>query len=115
MSFSLLVKKQDAVFVLTAKGYVHLDEGMEIRKKVHSYLEQGEKVFLVDFTEAPIITSLALSQILEMVAEVISNDSLVVFAGLSSTAKITFQTVGLLEYATDYETIDEALTSLKGK
>ena len=113
MAFSLGHEKREQVNILSLKGYIHLEESKELRRRVKMLLDKGEKQFVLDFSDAPIISSVGLSQILEMVSEILTNTTLkFAYCGLSSTGQFSFKTLGLLEYIKAYSTKDEAIKHL---
>jgi len=114
MAFAVIGEKKENVVVISIKGYVNPEGGKEIRARVNSFLQKGEKYFLLDFEEAPLISSAALGQILEMVSEVVANPNLkFCFSGLSETNKFSFLTIGLLENILEFSKKEDGMKYLK--
>lgn len=114
MAFSIGAEKRENVLIVTVKGYLNLDGGKELRKRINEFIGKGENGFVLDFSEAPLISSSALGQILELVSEVIPNASLrFSFTGLSETNQLSFTTIGLLEHIPDFPNRPEAIHFVK--
>lgn len=114
MAFSLVAEKKEDVNILILKGYVDIDAGKEIGSKIKALRDQGEKFFVFDFSDAPIINSAAHAVLVDLCAEVASNLALKFgFFGLSSPAQVSFKYIGILDYIPSYSSKKEAIKAVK--
>ncbi len=114
VSFSINSTKAEGVTVISIKGYLTLEGGKELRSKVTALVKSGEKLMVLDFSGAPLISSAALGQMIEFVAEAVPNSTLkLAFCGLSETNQFSFQTIGLLEHVEAFPILSAAIEHVK--
>jgi anti-anti-sigma regulatory factor len=109
MSFSFSQQIRGDVVLLEVRGYLNLDGGRELGGRLLSLLEKKHTRIVVDFREAPLISSQALGQILDVITQIIPRPEVAIaFSSLSEVARMSMRILGILEYIPDYSSSDEA-------
>lgn len=101
------------VCVLRPCGYVDEKGGAKLVQAAEEMLGKEIQKILIDFSEAPVINSTGISQIIEL-AEIIVDEKGgdLAYCGLSELAASVFKMVGLLQMGESYKDEKEALENL---
>ena len=101
------------IIVVRTKGYFD-DEGGEVfRARVEPLYHQGEKVFLLNFKESPLINSTGISVLIELAEEITTApEGRVAFCGLSKAVDSVFRMMGLTSAFPVFDTEENALAKL---
>jgi anti-anti-sigma factor len=101
------------VIIVRTKGYFD-DEGGDIfRSQVEPLFHKGEKVFLLNFRESPLINSTGISILIELAEEITAvPGGRVVFCGLSKAVDSVFRMMGLTTAFSVFDSEETALAQL---
>ncbi len=114
MAFSYAVEAQISATVLRCCGYVDIEAARQIRAQIQKLQQQGKKVFILDFSQTPVVNSAALGELIELVSRALEDPELrFLVSGLSPTCRSSFRIVGIFHCAAEFADVDEALASLK--
>ncbi|MBI3038735.1 hypothetical protein HYY75_06775, partial [bacterium] len=72
MGFSFQSEKLSDAIVFSLNGYVEKDSAKSVRLKVEEMAKKGELLFILDFTNSPIVNSMAIGELYDMVSLYIS-------------------------------------------
>ena len=75
-------------------------------------MDDGVRTILLDLKETKIVNSIGISILIEIVEKMMEKDGKVAFCCLTPVIQKTFQIMGLAQYASIYETEDEARREL---
>ncbi len=115
MAFSLDSAQEGDVHILILHGYLDIEAGKALRLKTESLIGQGTRKFVFDLADAPLVSSAALGDLIDVVSKTLSMPELkICFCSLSNTVQACFQSVGFTLYAQILPNRAEALTFLKG-
>jgi len=116
MNFQIKHEESQGVCVLSTHGYMDKEAGKAFLKDVEGLIKKGKTVFLIDFTETPIVNSSGMSEVVETVSLTLSDERLSFgFCGLSPTCDFGFRAVGIQYYAKLFTTRSEGLAALAQK
>ena len=106
-------KTPNGVIVIRTKGYFD-DEGGEVfRGKVEPLVQQGERKFLLNFKDSPLINSTGISVLIELAEEITSMpNGKVAFCGLSKAVDSVFRMMGLTTAFPVYDTEENAVAKI---
>lgn len=113
MAFSFATEDRGSATVLRFSGYVDFEAGRQIRLHVHKLQQQGKLIFILDFSQTPIVNSAALGELIELVSRSLEEPGLqFLISGLSPTCQSGFRIVGIFHCAAEFQDVAEALASL---
>lgn len=104
---------QEGVVVFSPGGYVNDVGGQQVSDACVKHLEQGERLFVVDLTEARDVNSMGISAMFDLLERAGQVGARVAFCGLGPGLRRTFTVMGVTQLGTIYETRDEAIQALK--
>lgn len=108
MAGSLTVKFEKPVFKAFINGYLNAELSEELFGRFQQSLQEGAKIFCFDFSKVDIVNSVALSRLLDIISDGISDDSLeFFFVGVPSECRFGFDAIGLFAYVKEYKTVEE--------
>jgi len=110
--FSIDVQQLGSIHVLTTHGYINNQGGEEIAKAYHQAAETGAKRFLLNLADSPIVNSIGVSVLIELLEETLENEGKMAFCECAPIIAKTFQIMGLTQYAGLYETQAQALDNM---
>lgn len=113
MTFQIRQEDVRGICVLSTHGYIDKVAGQKLLQQVDGLVKNGRMLFLIDFSETPIVNSSGLGEIVETVSMTLGNDRLsFAFCGLSQTCDFSFRAVGIQYYAKIFTTREEAVKGL---
>ncbi|MDX1582993.1 MAG: STAS domain-containing protein [Thermoanaerobaculia bacterium] len=98
--------------VIHTRGYINNVGGEEIANCAYELMDDGVRTILLDLKETKIVNSIGISILIEIVEKMMEKDGKVAFCCLTPVIQKTFQIMGLAQYASIYETEDEARREL---
>jgi anti-anti-sigma factor len=113
--FDVNVKKKDGVWLFTTHGYINNLGGETIAREYNKITQDDTKVYLFDLADSPIVNSIGVSVLIELLEDTIEKKHILAFCNCASIVKKTFQIMGITQYAKIYDTIEMALADLTTK
>lgn len=104
----VVVKKEQGFAILHTDGYVNNPGGEKIARECYKLIEEDYKHFVLNFEKSKVINSIGISILIEIIEKVLEISGSLSFTGLTTTIAKTFKIMGLTQFATVYDSIDEA-------
>lgn len=100
MAFSLECLEEGSIVVIVCHGYLDAEAGKSILTKVDENLSRGRLKFIFDLSDAPLVSSVVLGDLIDIVSKTLTLTELkICFCGLSNTVMTCFKSAGLNMYA----------------
>lgn len=103
--------KAPALTVITAKGDLDWRETREIVKAIDEIAQQGERRFVIEWSQADYINPLAIGVLLKKHRELAEAKGVIKFAEMNSFVREIFSTYRVDDLVESYTTIREAILS----
>lgn len=115
MPVSLTDEKVAGGVILKTFGYVDGAAGKVIRERAATFLEQGVRNVILDFTQTPIVNSEALGELVELLAVSLEETEIQFFIfGLSDVCRTAFHLTGIFNFAMACASREDALKAISG-
>ncbi len=112
-NFSLTMKSEDTVAVMTPKGYIN-DLGAErLEQTSEQFLGKGLKKLVVNFTDVQFINTIGVSIFTGIIQKTRDHDGLLCFTNMKKIHREVFEMVGLIEHVKVFKDEEDALSYLK--
>lgn len=108
----LTIDRSGDYAVIHTRGYINNVGGEEIADSAYKLMDDGVRTLLLDLRETKIVNSIGISILIEIVEKMMERDGKVAFCCLTPVIRKTFQIMGLAQYATIYDSEEEARTQL---
>jgi len=113
VAFSLAIEAHAPASVLRCCGYVDIEAARQIRAQIQKLQQQGKRIFILDFSQTPVVNSAALGELIEVVSRALEEPELrFLVSGLAPTCQSSFRIVGIFHCAAEFSDVAEALASL---
>ncbi|MGM0599254.1 MAG: STAS domain-containing protein [Candidatus Rifleibacteriota bacterium] len=113
MAGNIEFKFNNKVFIAEIYGYAEVQLMEELAEKFFEKLDEGFQSFIFNFSHMTLINSSALGKLLEIISEAMGNDQInLSFCSIPSTSKLGMSSLGMLEFVTEYDSIEEALENI---
>lgn len=114
MSGSVKFQQSGQFLIISLEGYIEKTVSQTIVEKFRSDWTNGLKYFVFDFAKVTMINSIALSNFLDIVSEGIGKDDIgFFFCEIPLNTYFGISAVGLLNYATEFESLSKAKKELE--
>ena len=110
--FRLGMRNVDGVVILDTDGYIDSDAAAQISKLCQSQIEEGNKKFLLNLEKTPIVNSIGVSTILEIIEKLQKIDGRIGHCCLAPIVEKTFKIMGVVKYSEVYGSEEEALKEM---
>ena len=107
--FNLKSELKNNCLVIDTFGYINNIGGQKIVDEFKQHSENGVKNIVLNLKETKIVNSIGISFIIEIIESLNDAEGKLVFANLDPTIEKTFTIMGLFQYATKAESVDDAL------
>ncbi len=112
--FNVEFETKGDVVVARTQGYLDDVGGKLFLSKCTEYLNKGMSFFVFNFTQTPVINSTGLSNILDLIVQIVDyNEGSVAITGLSTLTSTAMKMTGVLTLCDAYPTEEEAIESLE--
>jgi len=113
LATSVTEEKVSGGVILKISGFADGVAGKAIREKATLLMEQGVRKIALDFSEAPLVDSAAIGELIELVSVPLEDDDVAFYIfGLTEVCQKTFLVTGILNCTIECETKEEALKAL---
>ena len=106
------IRTVDQVAVVEIVGDIDGKTAPEAQKRILPLVQPGSKI-LLDMSQVSFMSSAGLRVLLSTYRQISSNQGQIVLAGLSDELEDTMTLTGFLRFFSAYDTIEEALASLR--
>lgn len=106
------VERRPAGAILYTRGYINNVGGEEIANRAYELMDDGVQILLLNLKETKIVNSIGISILIEIIEKMIEKGGRIAFCCLTPVIHKTFQIMGLANYATIYDSEDNALNDL---
>lgn len=111
-TLEVAVRQQDAVVILTTKGYINNIGAEKISDSCNALLNQNARNFILNLENSRVINSIGISILIEVIEKVKAHEGKVAFCQVTPTIAKTFRIMGLLQSASVHDTEGEAIAAL---
>ncbi len=116
MTEKLNISLEGSVFKATISGYLDSELANQLICEFQKALNDSKTLFCLDFSSMEMINSSALSCLLDIVSEGMSNELLrFYFIGIPQSCRLGFFAIGILNYVEELATMKEFEDEFLGK
>jgi anti-anti-sigma factor len=98
-NFTVTVQRGQDYAILRTDGYINNTGGEKIAEQCYSLLGSGVKRFILNLARSPIVNSVGIAVLIEMIERVREEGEKVVFCNCTPVISKTFKIMGLTQYA----------------
>ena len=111
-TFQVTVRKEPNYAVLYTDGYINNTGGEKIAQECYKMLDEGIKNFILNLAKSPIVNSVGIAVLIELIERVREDGEKVIFCNCTPVISKTFKIMGLTQYAELYNDEKEALAHI---
>lgn len=100
--------------VIHTDGYINNQAGERLGHEADALLAEGHRVILINLAKSPVINSIGISALIEVLEKMQGLGGTLAFCNLTRTIAKTFTIMGLAQYALIYDNEMEAIRGLVG-
>ena len=108
----VVVEKEKGYAVLHTDGYVNNPGGEKVARECYKLMDDGFKHFVLNFEKSKVINSIGISILIEIIEKVLDIKGSLGFTGLTTTIAKTFKIMGLTQFASVYDSLDDATAAV---
>lgn len=105
-------RRGDAGAVVYTKGYINNVGGEEIANRAYELMDQGVRSLLLNLRETKIVNSIGISILIEIIEKMMDKGGKISFCCLTPVIHKTFQIMGLANYASIFNSEEDAVKEL---
>lgn len=113
--FSLTTEDHNEIVIIKTNGYINNIAGEQIAETCYKKIEGGVRKFLLDLENSPIVNSIGVSIIIEIIEKLQEVNGAIGYFNLAPIVAKTFKIMGLVQYSTIYETREKAISDMESK
>ena len=98
-NFQVTLQRGPDYAILRTDGYINNTGGEKIAEQVYRLLDEGVKRFILNLARSPIVNSVGISILIEMIERVREDGDRVIFCNCTPVIAKTFKIMGLTQYA----------------
>lgn len=114
-SFKLTVRKEGDLAIFSTDGYINNLGAEKIAEGCYKHIETGCRKFLLDLEESPIINSIGVSILIEVIEKLQEVNGHIGYYNMAPIVAKTFKIMGLDKYSTLYDSEEEAIEGMKNR
>lgn len=111
--FEVASEDRDQYVLIRADGYINNLGGEALGAESRRWLEEGRNRLILDLEKVPLINSIGVSILIEVVESVIESGGRLGFLNLNRTVERTFKIMGLLQFTEVFQDLEEAETAMR--
>jgi len=112
-SFTVDIRREGPVWVFSTHGYINNVGGETIAKRFEEAHADGGSKYLFDLGDSKIINSIGVSFLIEILERILETNGTMAFCNCAPIIEKTFKIMGIMQYATIYPTVKEALAGMR--
>ncbi|MFH1068293.1 MAG: STAS domain-containing protein [Candidatus Glassbacteria bacterium] len=112
-NFQVSVRREANYAVLYTDGYINNTGGEKIAQECYKLLDEGIKIFILNLAKSPIVNSVGIAVLIELIERVREDGEKVIFCNCTPVISKTFKIMGLTQYAELYDNEKEALANIR--
>jgi stage II sporulation protein AA (anti-sigma F factor antagonist) len=109
--FRVHSRREGQFAVISTEGYINNLAGDKIVEEFNAFVAQDVKHFVLNLEKTQLVNSIGVSILIEVIEKVQEIGGTLSFCRLAPIIAKTFKIMGLTQYATVYETEEEALAA----
>src|SRR4030042_6232346 len=98
-NFQVSVPKEPNYAILCTEGYINNTGGEKIAEECYKLLDGGIKRFILNLAKSPIVNSVGIAVLIELIERVREDGEKGVFCNCTPVIAKTFKIMGLTQYA----------------
>jgi len=111
-NFQVTVRREPNYAILYTDGYINNTGGEKIAQECYKLLDQGVKRFILNLAKSPIVNSVGIAVLIELIERVREDGDKVVFCNCTPVIAKTFKIMGLTQYADLYDDEKTAVANI---
>ena len=111
-NFSVTVRHKTSYAILDTDGYINNTGGEKIAEECYKLLDKGVKRFILNLEKSPIVNSVGISVLIEIIERVREDGERIAFCNCTPVIAKTFRIMGLTQYAELYDNEQSAAQSI---
>ncbi len=112
-NFQVTVRRGPGYAVLYTDGYINNTGGEKVAGACYSLLEEGVKRFILNLAKSPIVNSVGIAALIELIERVRAEGDRIVFCNCTPVIAKTFRIMGLTQYAELYDDEQQAVAGMR--
>lgn len=97
--FEVTVRREPSYAVIYTDGYINNVGGEKIAEECYKLLDQGIKRLILNLAKSPIVNSVGIAVLIELIERVREDGEKIVFCNCTPVIAKTFKIMGLTQYA----------------
>ncbi|MBN2287927.1 MAG: STAS domain-containing protein [Candidatus Glassbacteria bacterium] len=97
--FEVTVHREPSYAVIYTDGYINNVGGEKIAEECYKLLDQGIKRLILNLAKSPIVNSVGIAVLIELIERVREDGEKIVFCNCTPVIAKTFKIMGLTQYA----------------
>jgi len=110
--FQVTVRREPSCAVIYSEGYINNAGGEKIAEECYKLLEQGVKKLILNLSKSPIVNSVGIAVLIELIERVRDEGEKIVFCNCTPVIAKTFKIMGLTRYAEIHSDEKTALSAI---
>lgn len=112
-NFEVSVEREASYAILRTEGYINNTGGEKVAGECYRMLDEGVKIFILNLAKSPIVNSVGIAVLIELIERVKEDGDKVIFCNCTPVIAKTFKIMGLTQYAEIYDDEKEALANIR--
>ena len=112
-NFEVSIERETTYAVLRTEGYINNTGGEKIAQECYKMLDEGVKTFILNLAKSPIVNSVGIAVLIELIERVKEEGEKVIFCNCTPVIAKTFKIMGLTQYAELYDNEKDALAHVR--
>ncbi|HUU30217.1 MAG TPA: STAS domain-containing protein [archaeon] len=111
-NFQVTIRREINYAILYTDGYINNTGGEKIAQECYKLLDEGIKRFILNLAKSPIVNSVGIAVLIELIERVREEGEKVIFCNCTPVISKTFKIMGLTQYAELYDDEREAIGNI---
>ena len=110
--FQVTIRRGPSYAVVYTDGYINNIGGEKIAEECYKLLDQGVKRLILNLAKSPIVNSVGIAVLIELIERVREDGEKIVFCNCTPVIAKTFKIMGLTQYAEIHSDEKTALSAI---
>ncbi|MEA2063901.1 MAG: STAS domain-containing protein [Gemmatimonadota bacterium] len=110
--FEVTVRRESLYAVISSDGYINNTGGEKIAEECYKLLDQGVKRLILDLAKSPIVNSVGIAVLIELIERVREDGEKIIFCNCTPVIAKTFKIMGLTQYADIHDDEKSAISAI---
>lgn len=106
------IEREEEYAIIATSGYLNQTGGEKLLKECNKLIDEGYKKLIINLEETPIINSIGMSILFELVERLRELDGTLYFCSLGSAIARTFKIMGITQYSEIFPDEETAVSNI---